>query len=145
MTAPFLFQIVNLFALSGWGILTLGIILRRSLLHHRLAGLVWPLGLAGLYTVLIIFFFGAAPGGFDSLANVQLLFTSDWAALAGWIHYLAFDLFVGSWIARQLMAQGFPRIILLVVLPLTFLFGPIGFLTWHLVRLAFGRSTPTSA
>ncbi|MCA0433452.1 MAG: DUF4281 domain-containing protein [Proteobacteria bacterium] len=144
MSAETVFSIANLTALSGWLVLALGIILRRPLLHHVLAGLAWPIALSVLYSALIIFFFADAPGGFDSLANVKLLFSSDWAALAGWVHYLAFDLFIGAWIARQVLAQGLPRLILMPLLPLTFLFGPAGFLAWHATRLALSRSTASS-
>jgi uncharacterized protein YneF (UPF0154 family) len=83
---------------------------------------------------LIVFFFAQAEGGFDSLSNVKLLFTTDWAALAGWVHYLAFDLFIGCWIARQMMSAGLPRWPLLVILPLTFMFGPMGYLAYEAAR-----------
>ena len=73
--------------------------------------------------------------GHQPLANVKLLFTSDWAALAGWVHYLAFDLLVGSWIAREVMQRGQPRLLLVPLLPLTFMFGPAGFLAFHLSQL----------
>lgn len=38
-----------------------------------MAGRWWPLGLAGIYSLLILLFFGGAAGGFDTLANVQAL------------------------------------------------------------------------
>ena len=91
------------------------------------------------YTVLIVFFFRAAPGGFDTLANVQALFTSPWAALAGWVHYLAFDLFIGALIARRVMERGIPRLVLVVLLPATFLFGPIGLLLSEITFLLLHR------
>ena len=68
------------------------------------------------------------------LENVQKLFTSPWAALAGWIHYLAFDLFMGARIARGIAEQGLPRWPLVLLLPLTFLFGPIGYLAFEIIK-----------
>ena len=50
---------------------------------------------------LILAFWSDAEGGFDTLANVQLLFTQSEIAMAGWLHYLAFDLFMGAWIVRE--------------------------------------------
>jgi hypothetical protein len=91
------------------------------------------------YAILIIFFFSGAEGGFDTLENVQKLFTSPWAALAGWIHYLAFDLFMGSRIARGMEEQGLPRWPLMIILPLTFLFGPIGYLVFEIVKATSQR------
>ena len=67
---------------------------------------------------------------------MQLLFTDGWAATAGWMHYLAFDLFMGAWIARTLMQAGLSRLWLVPLLPLTFLFGPAGFLAAEVVRRA---------
>ena len=139
MTADFVFSLANSAALVGWLLLAAGVMLKRDFLITTLAGRVWPIGFAALYTILILFFFGSAPGGFDSLSNVQLLFTSHWAATAGWIHYLAFDLFIGSWISAQVIARSLPRLTLIVILPLTFLFGPIGLLLFFITKLALER------
>lgn len=143
MTAETLFDIASSSAMAGWLILIVGIVARRDWLRDGLAGRWWPLGLAALYSVLIVFFFAKTDGGFDSLANVQLLFTSPWAALAGWVHYLAFDLFIGAVIARRVVEEGLPRLTLVVLLPLTFLFGPMGLLGFELSRLLFNRNVNT--
>ncbi len=137
MTSDQVFSLANLAAFLGWIVLAAGVALKRDFLVTLLAGRVWPLSFATLYTTLIIFFFGSASGGFDSLAHVQLLFTSPWAATAGWVHYLAFDLFIGSWIASQTLQRGLPRLALVIILPLTFLFGPIGLLLFFFTLLAF--------
>ena len=139
MTAAQLFQIANPVALLGWIVLIISIVLKKPVWRDQLTGRFWPLGLSAVYSALILFFFFKAPGGFDTLANVQLLFTSEWAALAGWIHYLAFDLFVGTWIARQVMEQGMSRLLLIPLLPMTFMFGPMGFLGFEVARLLFQR------
>lgn len=139
MTANLVFSLANMAAMAGWIVLAAGVALKQEFLVTVLAGRVWPLAFAALYTLLIIFFFGSAPGGFGSLTDVQLLFTSPWAATAGWIHYLAFDLFIGSWISAQVLASGLPRLALIIILPLTFLFGPIGLLMFFATKLAFER------
>jgi hypothetical protein len=128
MSASDVFGIANLTAMAGWIVLAAGIITKRPALYHILAGRWWPLGLSGVYTLLILLFFSTADGGFDSLANVKLLFKSDWLLVAGWIHYLAFDLFVGALIARRFLAAGINRLWLIPLLPLVFLFGPAGYL-----------------
>ena len=101
MTADQIFSMANVAALTGWIFLAAAALLKRERWVELWTGWVWPLAFAALYTALIIFFLLQAPGGFDSLAHVQLLFTDHWAALAGWVHYLAFDLFIGSWITLQ--------------------------------------------
>ena len=99
----------------------------------------WPALLTGLrsvvigalaiaYTVLILVYFARADGGFGSLAQVQSLFASQPVALAGWLHYLAFDLFVGLWIAERADALGVSRLIQAPLLLATFMFGPVGLL-----------------
>jgi hypothetical protein len=92
---------------------------------------------------LIAIFWSSTEGGFDTLANVQKLFTSPWAALAGWIHYLAFDLFIGALLARKVMEAGLPRLVLVPVLPLTFLFGPIGFALAQVILFTRKPATAT--
>ncbi len=128
MTPSALFSIANPLAMFGWLALIAGIVLKRPLLSDRIAGLYIPLFLATAYTLLIVFFWWSAEGGFDTLENVQKLFTSPWAALAGWVHYLAYDLFIGALVSRQIMERGISRLFLIAILPLAFLFGPIGFL-----------------
>jgi Domain of unknown function (DUF4281) len=140
MTADFLFSMANPLALTGWLTLIAGVVLNRPFLRDDLAGRWLPLGFSLLYSLLIILFFAKAEGGFDTLANVQRLFTSPWAALAGWVHYLAFDLFVGAWIARGVMERGMSRWLLLPLLPLTFMFGPMGLAGFELAKLTFGKS-----
>lgn len=136
MTALGLFSVFNMLAMAGWIILALGVALKRDWLRDAVAGTYMPIAISAAYTILIAFFFAGAEGGFDTLENVQKLFTSPWAALAGWIHYLAFDLFMGARIARGFAEQGLPRWPLVVLLPLTFLFGPIGFLAFEIIKAA---------
>jgi len=63
------------------------------------------------------------------------LFTNQWATLAGWIHYLAFDLFVGSWEVKDSQSRGISHWFVIPCVILTFLLGPIGFLLYHILRL----------
>ena len=98
-----------------------------------------PIILSVLYSVLIARYFFSADGGFDSLANVQQLFTYPAAALAGWVHFLAFDLFVGGVIAKQADKIGLSRLIQAPILLLTFMFGPFGYLLFMLIKMAMLR------
>ena len=136
MTAEIVFSLASGFAVVGWLVLAGGAITRKRGLVTLAAGRIWPLAFSGLYFLLILFFFARAPGGFDSLAHVQALFTAPWAALAGWVHYLAFDLFVGAWITAEVLRLSLPRLVLVAILPLTFLFGPIGLLAFFAAKLA---------
>ena len=134
MTASTLFQTFTSIAIGGWILLAIGIITKRDWLRDKIAGLWIPVLLSGAYAALILLFFAKSSGGFDSLENVQELFTNPFAALAGWVHYLAFDLFIGALIARQSGLLNLPRWPLIAVLPLTFMFGPMGFLAFELIK-----------
>ena len=76
-------------------------------------------------------------GGFGSIEEIRALFANDSVLVAGWFHYLAFDLFVGTWIVRDGLERGVPALLILPCLPLTFLFGPAGLLLYFILRLAF--------
>jgi hypothetical protein len=56
------------------------------------------------------------------------------ALLAGWIHYLAFDLFTGAWEARDARRLRISRWLVAPCLLLTFLFGPLGLGLYLLLR-----------
>ena len=75
-------------------------------------------------------------GGFRILPAVRRLFSSDAALAAGWLHYLAFDLFVGTWIAHQGLDASLPRLLTLPCLLLTFLAGPVGLLLLLILSFA---------
>jgi Domain of unknown function (DUF4281) len=137
MTAENLFQVVNVLALLSWLVLIAGVVFKKPTWRDGVAGTLVPFGLAALYTALILVFWTSAEGGFDSLANVQKLFTNPWVALAGWVHYLAFDLFVGAWITKRIHEEGLPKLLLVPLLPLTFMFGPIGYFGFTIARIAF--------
>lgn len=132
MTPETIFQIANITALAGW------IALLASpffpVLADRIAALAVPLLLSSAYAGLVIAYFGQSDGGFDTLENVTRLFTKPEAVLAGWLHYLAFDLFVGAWEARTARAESIPFLLVIPRLVLTFLLGPAGFLAFNILR-----------
>lgn len=93
------------------------------------------------YTILIVGFLtgGIDPGGpgggdFTTLKGVMKLFDSPGGATMGWIHYLAFDLFTGMWIARDADQKGFSRIVQFPFLFLTLMVGPVGLFAWLIAR-----------
>jgi hypothetical protein len=137
MTPDALFQIANPLALLGWVALALSPVAPRASL--AVAGVAIPLLLSVAYSGLVLAFWSGAPGGFGTLADVQLLFTDPHIALAGWVHYLAFDLFVGAWATRTARAEGIPHLFLLPCLLLTFLFGPAGLLAFVALRFTHAR------
>lgn len=87
-------------ATAGWTVLVLAP--RRWPALNAVPALVIPAGLSALYAALVLRHFAGAGGGFGTLADVAELLSGSWMLLAGWVHYLAFDLMVGAWSARRL-------------------------------------------
>lgn len=74
------------------------------------------------------------PSAFNSLEGIKAIFTKDEALLAGWIHYLVFDLLVGNWIVNQSIKYGIKHYLIIPCLFFTFMFGPLGYLLFFSVR-----------
>lgn len=129
----------GLLAMAGWLLL---VILPRHSIVQLVAGVVIPLVLSVGYLMLIVLHFRGAEGGFGSLADVAALFQKPELLLAGWIHYLAFDLFIGAWETRDAQRSGLPHLVVIPCLVMTFMLGPIGLLFYFAIRTAKLRAVP---
>jgi len=139
---PKIFKISNYSALLGWAIL---IILPNWHFGQTLViGILITL-LCMAYSYLI--FFGKRhddlsvkySGNFRSLDGVIRLFKSPRVVLAGWIHYLAFDLMIGIYILNDATQYGIPHWMLIPCLLLTLMFGPAGLLLFFSLRYFVGN------
>lgn len=126
-------------AMLGWFILIF--LPRRFDLLFAIPQYVIPFGLGLVYAGLILpTIYTIEGGGFGSLAQVRALFGNDATLLAGWIHYLAFDLFIGAWIARRSDEIGLPRIVQAPILIATLMFGPMGLALFLSIRAFYKRT-----
>jgi hypothetical protein len=132
MSPEQVFSVANVVALCGW--IMLGVLPGRPWVTRMITTKAVPSILAAVYTAIVVSLFWRAPGGFSTLAGVGLLFSNPWLLLAGWVHYLAFDLLVGSWEVEDARERGISHWIVLPCLVLTFLFGPAGWLLYTTVR-----------
>jgi hypothetical protein len=137
MSPEALFHTANSLALLGWIALSLSPLAPRVL--SVVGGVAIPLVLSGGYAAIVLSHWSSGQGGFDSLQSVEQLFESRWLLLAGWAHYLAFDLLVGAWQLRTARREGIPHLHVLPCLLATFLFGPAGYLLFQLLRAAHRR------
>ena len=134
-----LFEIVQWIALPGWLLL---VIVPRWKWTQTISVALLPAILGAIYLVLFIQYFGQVAEGFEafgSLAGVKSALSIDGILLAGWIHYLAFDLFVGSWEVRDSQRVGVHHLLVIPCLFLTFMMGPVGLLTYLVLRVATTR------
>ncbi len=106
---------------------------RRTPTVWRVTGWFAPLLLSALYLAMLALNW-RGQGGFSSVEAVRALFDVPGVLVAGWVHYLAFDLFVGSWIAARCADAGIRHGVAIPLLLLTFLAGPIGLLGFAAVR-----------
>jgi hypothetical protein len=131
-----LFNLGNLVAMAGWVVLAAGLAVRpfrnRSVVLVRLtAAIVFGAAYIGL---MIMGRDAFTNGGYASLAQVKLLFANDFALTAGWLHYLAFDLFVGAWMVEDSGRREISPWLIVPCLGLTFMFGPAGLLLYVVFR-----------
>lgn len=143
-----LFSAASLAAVAAWVALALGVVASPGARRGALlafGGRVVPVSLCMLYAIVLVTHWGSAPGGgFARLAAVQALFAVPGKMLGGWVHFLAFDLLVGRWMVDDVLGRGHKRWLLLLALPVTFMYGPLGLLTYVLARRGLGLSADDS-
>lgn len=124
MTLDQVFSVSGTIAMSGW--IILAIAPRRWPWLNAVPRIILPSALSLFYAAYIFPYFSASGGGYGSLLEVRQLFTLDELLLAGWIHYLAFDLMIGAYLADRLDRVGISRLLQVPVLFATLMFGPVG-------------------
>ena len=141
MTPDLVFTVCNFGVIPAWLLLAFAPGWEGT---QRIVHALWIPCLLGLVYLLIFLVSPGPPpegGGFGSLAGVMALFTSPYAVLVGWVHYLVFDLFVGAWEVRDARRRGIPHVWLLPCLFFTLMLGPIGLLLYLALRYARLRIT----
>lgn len=142
MNADTLFTLCSTLVMPAWLLL---ILLPKWSWTDKLISHVWIPSLLGLAYIYCLAVAPESPegAGFSSLEGVMILFSQPWVVLAGWIHYLAFDLFVGAWEVRDARRHGVNHFAVIPCLILTFLAGPVGLLLYFIVRFAATRTLTT--
>jgi hypothetical protein len=132
-----LYKLVNAVAAIGWVILIF-------LPHWDLAdsaikyGIVVGLSVFYIYVLFIrkdIKNEVYPKGNFTSMEGVINLFKNPRNLLAGWVHYLAFDLMLGIFIKAQANEIGMSHFLQIPCFILTFMLGPVGYLLFVILQL----------
>jgi len=137
MTPATVFTIANSIALFAWIYLIAGARWTPSL--FRVVRYAVPVLFAIVYVAALFLAEPNEDAGFQTLEQVTALFTQPWAVVAGWLHYLAFDFFVGCWILAKAKAEAIAHGWIVIPMIFTFLFGPVGLLLFLIVRRIAGR------
>jgi hypothetical protein len=137
-----LFQITNTVALVAW--LPLLFMPGNRFVTERLCRQFVPAALALIYVGVIatkMLAGGPPPGDLGTISGLRQAFSDDLVFAAAWIHYLAFDMVVGSLIAREAVHYRIPWPLRSLSLVCTFLLGPAGYLFYLGLRLRW-RTAP---
>ncbi len=133
MNLETVFSIVNALVLPQWLLMIFAP--NWSWTQKLVSTYLIPIALASIYAYYIFSGVGDMDfRAFSTLAGVKQLFTIEQGVLAGWIHYLCFDLFTGSWVLKDSLERGSNRIIVGVCLFFCFMLGPIGLLLYLTTR-----------
>ena len=138
MSLETLFSLANGVALLGWILLAFAPLGRdRVVMAARAVGVL----LAVTYTILLVRALtgGGFSGDLTTLAGLTEGFSRPEAVLVGWVHYLAFDLWVGSWAIEDAGKRRIPHLAMLPVLVLTLMAGPVGLLVYLALRTSLSR------
>ena len=133
MTPTIVFSIASVIAMPMWVLMLF--FSKWKVTQFLIDFKVIPLALAFIYAIYI--FQAIQIGGlmdFGSLTSIMALFTEKNALLAGWGHYLAFDLLVGMWMLDQNKELRINQLLMAPCLFLTFMLGPIGFLLFMIIK-----------
>lgn len=135
MSADLLFKVCNMAVLPGWLLLVIAPRWRFS--QMAVFGIIIPI-LSLVYASVLIKVTTAggsfeAPD-FSSIESIQALMSNKLGFVAGWVHYLAFDLFVGAWITRDAAANRVNHFLTIPALFFTFMAGPFGLIIYLVMR-----------
>lgn len=143
MTFPLLmFTVTKFIALGAW------ILIFVSLFARATRGFIWPLTqfvlpalLGACYVVMV--WDGRShldlPTSFTQLHGIAALYAHPGPLTASWLHFLALDLFVGTWMVRDATGRGMPWPLILLCLPFAFILAPAGLLLYLGLRLVVPR------
>ena len=126
---PELFSWLNSIAMLGWALLIVSprrwhwLVITTGIVIPSIVGLVY----GGL---MFTHFTSVEGGGYGSLAQVQAFMSKEYLVVAGWSHFLCFDLVIGTLIAIEGDKKGTSGNQIPILA--TFMFGPVGLLLFFI-------------
>lgn len=131
MSPDQIFSFANTAALVPW--LLMIIAPRWKWTRSIIFSFAFSILFAALYIIMMFSYF-IEMGDFTTLGGIAEMFSVKELALIGWLHYLAFDLFVGSWELHDAQRIGLTHLLLVPCLLFTFILGPVGLLLYLTIR-----------
>ncbi|MEQ9520430.1 MAG: ABA4-like family protein [Parvibaculum sp.] len=133
----------TVFLIATYGILPFWLLLAFAPKWHLTQTLVhsalFPIVIGAAYTTYVATGALSQGDGFATLDALMKTFTIPEAVLAGWLHYLVFDLFVGAWQVRDAKRRGMNHWLVVPCLFFTLMLGPVGLLLYIILRKLTGK------
>ena len=74
-----------------------------------------------------------------SLENLYTIFATESFLLIFWLHFLALNLFLGSWISRDGIKHNMSRSLVFLPLVLVYFTGPLGLVLYWVIRVFYAK------
>ena len=74
-----------------------------------------------------------------SLDNLYAIFAIEPFLLLFWLHFLALNLFLGSWVSREGIKYGMSRSLVFIPLILIYFSGPVGLVLYWAIRVFYAK------
>ena len=74
-----------------------------------------------------------------SLEGLNYLLSNEVFLLIFWVHFLAINLFLGSWVSRDALKYNIPKFFSAISLILIYFTGPVGLVIYWFIRIFFAK------
>ena len=107
--------------------------------------IVLPLILATAYVYVVYQAFLLDEPIFDNfqlylgIENLYTIFATEGFLLIFWIHFIALNLFLGTWIARDGIKYSIPKVMVSVPLIMVYFTGPLGLMFYWIIRIFYAK------
>jgi hypothetical protein len=135
------FSLSSLLVMPLWALMIFAPLWRVTRTVMQFTWVIAPAAL--LYAVLVLPNIGSVLPAVSTpnLEGIRALLSSQSGATIAWVHFLAFDLFVGRWAYLESRALNLNVFAMAVVLFLTLMLGPVGALLYLGLRLTARGAT----
>jgi len=139
----------NIYLWTNFGILPFWVMLiilpNSKFTQFFVNSIILPLILSTIYIYIIYQIILLDEPIFDvfklylSLDNLYTVFATESFLLVFWLHFLALNLFLGSWISRDGVKYNMPRGLVFIPLILVYFTGPIGLVFYWIIRVFYAK------
>ena len=138
----------NIYLIANWGVIPFWLLLiilpNHALTNFFVQSIIVPLLLGSAYGFVAynIYLEKNILDSFElynGLNGLYSMFANEAFLLIFWLHFLAINLFVGTWIVRDSKRYVVSRILVVFSLITTYFTGPIGLVIYWFLRIFFAK------